>query len=157
MAQPHSRATRRRLHAVRPPQDLRRELPPPLHGRGARRRIQVKRPLSWKFMRSFWAIVTRFDRKQLAPVMALRNALGVAVALFTGILFHNPSAGVMAATGALDAAFSDGNDPYVHRGRRMFAASVFVALAVFTGRLCGHNHALTIALEACCAFMAGIL
>jgi uncharacterized membrane protein YccC len=108
-------------------------------------------------MRSFWATLTRFDRKQLAPVMALRNALGVAVALFAGILLGNPAGGVMAATGALDTAFSDGNDPYVHRGRRMLSAAFFVSLAVFAGRLCGHNHALTIALEAACAFAAGIL
>jgi hypothetical protein len=55
-------------------------------------------------MRSFWATLTRFDRTQLAPVMALRNALGVAVCLFTGLLLHNPAGGVMAAPGALDTA-----------------------------------------------------
>jgi uncharacterized membrane protein YccC len=108
-------------------------------------------------MPSFWANVRRFDRKQLAPVMALRNALGVGAALFAGILLHNPSAGVMAATGALNTAFSDGNDPYVHRGRRMLSATLFVSLAVFTGRLCGHNHALSITMEAACAFVAGLL
>ncbi len=108
-------------------------------------------------MPAFWDTVTRFDRKQLAPIMALRNALGVAVALFAGILLGNPSGGVMAATGALDVAFSDGADPYLHRGRRMLSAAFFVSLAVFAGRLCGANHALTITLEAGCAFAAGIL
>ncbi len=108
-------------------------------------------------MRSFWATLTRFDRTLLAPVMALRNALGVAVCLFTGLLFHNPPGGVMAATGALDTAFSDGSDPYVHRARRMLSAAFFVSLAVFAGRLCGHNHALTIALEFICALIAGLL
>jgi hypothetical protein len=82
-------------------------------------------------MGAFWQAVTRFDRKQLAPVMALRNALGVGVALYTGILLGNPSGGVMAATGALNVAFSDGSDPYVHRGRRMVSAALFVSLAVF--------------------------
>ena len=108
-------------------------------------------------MGAFWQTTIRFDRKQLALVMALRNALGVAVALFAGILLGNPAGGVMAATGALDTAFSDGNDPYIHRGRRMLTAAAFVSLAVFAGRLCGHNHALTIMLEAICAFTAGIL
>jgi uncharacterized membrane protein YccC len=108
-------------------------------------------------MRAFWATLTRFDRKQLAPVMAFRNALGVAVPLFCGILLHNPSGGVMAATGALDTAFSDGSDPYAHRARRMLSAAVLVSLAVFAGRLCGHNHPLTIALEFICAFCAGLL
>ena len=89
--------------------------------------------------------------------MAFRNALGVAVALFAGIALGNPSGGVLAATGALDTAFSDGNDPYVHRGRRMLSATFFVGLAVFVGRLCGNNHLLTIALEFVCAFVAGIL
>ncbi len=48
-------------------------------------------------MPAFWQTVTRFDRRQLAPVMALRNALGVAVTLFAGILLGNPGGGVMAA------------------------------------------------------------
>jgi hypothetical protein len=108
-------------------------------------------------MGAFWQAVTRFDRKQLAPVMAVRNALGVGVSLYTGILLGNPSGGVMAATGALNVAFSDGNDPYVHRGRRMVSAALFVSLAVFAGRLCGNNHAVAITLEAACAFAAGIL
>src|SRR4051794_30476854 len=108
-------------------------------------------------MPAFWQTVTRFDRKQMAPVMALRNALGVATPLFAGILLANPAGGVMAATGALDVAFSDGNDPYVQRARRMLSAAFFVSLAVFAGRLCGHNHPLTIGLEFVCAFAAGIL
>ena len=108
-------------------------------------------------MRSFWPTLTRFDRTQFAPVMALRNALGVAVCLFAGLLLHNPAGGVMAATGALDTAFSDGRDPYVHRARRMLSAAFFVSLAVFAGRLCGHNHTLTIALEFLCALIAGLL
>src|SRR6476620_6010845 len=99
----------------------------------------------------------RFDATQLAPWMGLRNALGVALALITGLVLNNPGAGLIAATGALDAAFSDGQDPYLHRGRRMLAATAFVALAVFAGRLCGANHALAVTLEALCAFAAGML
>jgi uncharacterized membrane protein YccC len=63
----------------------------------------------------------------------------------------------MAATGALNVSFSDGDDPYLHRGRRMLSAALFVALAVFAGRLCGRNHLLAIELEALCAFAAGLL
>lgn len=63
----------------------------------------------------------------------------------------------MAATGALNVAFSDGSDPYLHRGRRMLSAAFFVALAVFAGRLCGGNHPLALLLEAVCAFAAGLL
>ena len=106
---------------------------------------------------TFWSTVTRFDRTRLTPVMALRNALGVALPLAIGIVLGNASGGAMAATGALDVAFSDGADPYAHRGRRMLSAALFVALAVFAGRLCGHNHPLALLLEAACAFAAGLL
>jgi uncharacterized membrane protein YccC len=106
---------------------------------------------------TFWSTITRFDRAQLKPAMALRNALGVALPLAIGIALGNPSGGAMAATGALDVAFSDGADPYPHRGRRMLSAALFVALAVFAGRLCGHNHLLALLLEAACAFAAGLL
>jgi len=106
---------------------------------------------------TLWQTLTRFDASQLAPWMGLRNALGVALALIAGVALHNPGGGLVAATGALDAAFSDGSDPYVQRGRRMMAATAFVALAVFAGRLCGANHTLAITLEAICAFAAGML
>jgi uncharacterized membrane protein YccC len=106
---------------------------------------------------SFWSTITHFDRTRLAPVMALRNALGVALPLAIGIVLGNPPGGALAATGALDVAFSDGTDPYLHRGRRMLSAAFFVALAVFAGRLCGRNHALALMLEAACAFAAGLL
>jgi uncharacterized membrane protein YccC len=105
----------------------------------------------------FWSTITRFDRTQLKPVMALRNALGVALSLAAGLAMGNPSGGALAATGALDVAFSDGTDPYLHRGRRMLAAAFFVALAVFAGRFFGHNHLLALLLEAACAFAAGLL
>jgi uncharacterized membrane protein YccC len=105
----------------------------------------------------FWSTIAHFDRTRLAPVMALRNALGVALPLAAGIALGNPSGGAMAATGALDVAFSDGSDPYLHRGRRMLGAAFFVALAVFAGRLCGGNHLLSLLLEAACAFAAGLL
>ena len=106
---------------------------------------------------SFWTTITHFDRARLAPVMALRNALGVALPLAIGVALGNTSGGAMAATGALDVAFSDGTDPYLHRGRRMLIAAFFVALAVFAGRLCGRNHPLALLLEAACAFAAGLL
>src|ERR1035437_945606 len=87
---------------------------------------------------AFWSTITHFDRARLTPVMALRNALGVALPLAIGIALGNASGGVMAATGALDVAFS-------------------VALAVFAGRLGGRNHLLALLLEAACAFAAGLL
>jgi hypothetical protein len=89
--------------------------------------------------------------------MALRNAIGVAIPLAAGLLAHNAGGGVLGATGALNVCFSDGTDPYRQRARRMLAASFFVSLAVFAGRLAGHDHALAITLEAVFAFAAGML
>jgi uncharacterized membrane protein YccC len=101
--------------------------------------------------------LTKFDSAQVAPWMGARNALGVAIALAAGLAMHNPGTAAVAATGALNAAFSDGSDPYLHRGRRMLAATAFVALAVFAGRYFGANHGLAVMLEAACAFAAGML
>ncbi|HJZ98250.1 MAG TPA: FUSC family protein [Candidatus Solibacter sp.] len=105
----------------------------------------------------FWAGIFRFDSSHLTHVMALRNAIGMAIPLAAGIAAHNPVAGVMAATGALNVALSDGEDPYAHRARRMLTAAVLVSLAVFTGRACGQTHAIAILLEAACAIVAGLL
>ena len=41
--------------------------------------------------------------------------------LVAGAALHNLSGGLIAAIGALDAAFSDGSDPYLHRARRTLA------------------------------------
>jgi uncharacterized membrane protein YccC len=106
---------------------------------------------------TFWSTVRHFDRTQLRPAMALRNALGVALTLAIGMAVGNTAGGALAATGALNVAFSDGTDPYLHRGRRMLTAALFVALAVFAGRLCGGNHVVALLLEAVCAFVAGLL
>jgi uncharacterized membrane protein YccC len=106
---------------------------------------------------AFWSTITRFDRAQLKPVMALRNALGVALPLAAGIALGNAPGGAMAATGALNVAFSDGTDPYLHRGRRILSAALFVALAVFAGRFYGSNHLLALLLEAACALAAGLM
>jgi uncharacterized membrane protein YccC len=105
----------------------------------------------------FWSTVVRFDAARLTPGMALRNAIGIAIPLAAGIFAHNPAAGVMAATGALDVAFSDGEDPYMHRARRMLAAGLMVSIAVFAGRAVGHDHGQAILLSATCAFVAGML
>ena len=105
---------------------------------------------------SLWTTIKRFDRTQLAPAMALRNALGVALPLAIGIALGNPSGGVMAATGALNVSFSDGKDPYAHRGRRMLIATCFVTISVIAGRMFGNQHALVLLLEAGCALTAGL-
>jgi len=106
---------------------------------------------------SFWRAVLYFDAAKTRPWQALRNSIGVAAPLLAGVLLHNAAGGLVAATGALNVAFSDGTDPYRRRARRMLCAAGFVALAVFAGRACGHDHALAALLAAACAFAAGMM
>jgi uncharacterized membrane protein YccC len=108
-------------------------------------------------MTPFWRTVAQFDAAKIDPGRGLRNSIGVALPLVAGIMLHNASGGLAAATGALNVAFSDGSDPYLPRARRMLYACCFVAVAVFAGRLCGQNHALAVVLSASCAFAAGML
>jgi len=104
-----------------------------------------------------WKTVTRFDRARIHPWMALRNALGVALPLAAGALMGHPGGGLVAATGALNVAFSDGADSYTDRARRMLSATLSCALAVFMGALTGRLHALAAAEAALCAFLAGMM
>ena len=105
----------------------------------------------------FWRTILYFDAAKTMPWQALRNSIGVALPLAIGVLLGNATGGLVASTGALNVAFSDGSDPYLHRARRMLYAGCFVALAVFAGRLCGHDHMLAVLLSATCAFAAGMM
>jgi uncharacterized membrane protein YccC len=107
--------------------------------------------------KALWEAVKRFDRSKIAPAMALRNALGVALPLAVGAAIGDPGGGLIMSTGALNVAFSDGSDPYRHRGRRMLASSLCGGIAVFVGALTGHLHVLAIGEAALCAFVAGMM
>jgi uncharacterized membrane protein YccC len=107
--------------------------------------------------KAFWQTVAKFDRGKIAPWMGLRNALGVALPLAVGAAIGDAGGGLVAATGALNVAFSDGADAYAQRARRMLAASLCCAIAVFAGALTGHLHTVAIAEAAVGAFVAGML
>lgn len=106
--------------------------------------------------RLFWRTVTKFDRSKITPLIALRNSLGVALPLIAGILTGYQLSGLAVATGALNVAFSDGDDSYPQRARRMLAASVLVAIAVFVGALSGGHHIAAVSIAAAWAFAAGL-
>ncbi len=89
--------------------------------------------------------------------MALRNAIGVALPLAVGVAIHHPLAAVAVATGALNVAYSDGDDPYPQRLRRMLLWSVLGGVAVFVGSATGRFHVLAILTAAAWAFVAGLL
>ncbi len=89
--------------------------------------------------------------------MALRNSLGVALALSAGAASGALSAGVVVATGALNVAFSDSDAAYAQRSRRMVASSVLVGFAVFAGAVCGNSGAIAVLIATLWAFAAGLL
>src|SRR4051812_1153040 len=111
--------------------------------------------------RSSWSAfrenLLRFQADKLSPWIGLRNAIGVGLALAIAVGVHATGAGLLAATGALNVAFSDSHTPYIQRARRMLAASVVVALGVFCGALCAGNHVLTLIVVTGWAFATGML
>ena len=74
--------------------------------------------------RAFWRVLTRFDSSKLSLSQGLRNSIGVLLPLAAGFALNMPRGGVVVASGALYAAFSDGSDPYAQRARRMLSSSV---------------------------------
>src|SRR5687768_2413938 len=88
---------------------------------------------------ALWEVMTRFDTSKIEPGLALRNAIGITIPLAIAMMVGNPTAGSLAATGALSVAFSDANDPYMRRAQRMLVASILVAAAVFIGALSARN------------------
>jgi uncharacterized membrane protein YccC len=113
------------------------------------------------YERNAWAAfrqsLTRFDRSKLTPWVALRNTIGFAVPLVFGFAFGHPLGGLAVATGALNVSYSDKDDPYLFRVRRMIAASVMVGLAVFCGYLSGVHNDSAVAIAGIWAFAAGML
>jgi uncharacterized membrane protein YccC len=106
---------------------------------------------------SFWQTVARFETGKLNPWLAFRNTLGIAIPLAGGVALGAVSGGLAAATGALNVSFSDGQEPYALRARRMMAASGLVALAVFAGALCGNNSVVAVVVVTAWACAAGLL
>ncbi len=116
-----------------------------------------KEPVEISTWSAFWQTVIRYQPEKVAPWMALRNTIGVALPLAIGVdLGRIPSALAM-STGALNVSFSDSQEPYAQRARRMFAASLLVGLAVFAGALSGRNQITAVVMAAAWAFGAGIL
>jgi uncharacterized membrane protein YccC len=118
-----------------------------------RPRRSVK-PSAWV---AIWRLATRFDKAKVTPWIGARNAIGVALPLVAGILAGHPGAGLVMATGALNVSYSDGNDVYDFRARRMLIASILCSLAVFAGALTAQHGVLIVLLVTAFAFLAGLL
>jgi uncharacterized membrane protein YccC len=105
----------------------------------------------------FWRSVLRFQSNKVEPWIALRNTLGVAAPLAVGAAVNSISAALAVSIGALNVAYSDSHEPYIQRVRRMLAAIVAVAGAVFAGTVSGSNHMLAVLVAGGWAFAAGLL
>ncbi len=106
--------------------------------------------------RAFWQILTLFDSTKLSRHRAFRNALGVVLPLIAGFALHMPRGGLVVASGALNVSYSDGSDPYSARVKRMLAASVICAVAVFVGAVSGKHIVIAVTLAGIWAFIAGM-
>ncbi len=106
---------------------------------------------------ALWRLSIRFDKAKVTPWIGARSAIGVALPLLAGILAGHTGAGLIMATGALNVSYSDGNDVYDFRARRMLISSLLCAVAVFTGALTAENGVLIVLLVTAFAFLAGLL
>ncbi|MBV8068792.1 MAG: FUSC family protein [Acidobacteriaceae bacterium] len=109
-------------------------------------------------MRGVLAAAARLDQTKFNNWwMALRNAIAVAVPLAIGAAIQQPLAAVAVATGALNVAYSDDDDPYQQRAKRMLIWSSLGGLAVFIGSVNGNYHVMAVLTTAAWAFIAGLL
>src|SRR3984957_10209761 len=106
---------------------------------------------------SFWRTLTRLERDKIVPGRAARNAIGVALPLAAGFLFGSVPAGLIVTSGALNVCFTDGDDPYRQRARRMLLATLLVGMAVMIGTLTGGVAPISILTAGIWAFAAGML
>ena len=106
--------------------------------------------------RAFWRVLTRFDSSKVSPYLAMRNSVGVLLPLAAGFALNMPRGGVVLASGALNVAYSDSNDPYAQRAKRMLSSSVLGALAVLLGSLSGSHNAAAVIIATLWAFAAGM-
>lgn len=113
-----------------------------------------KKGVAWD---AFWRTITRLEPEKIVYGRALRNAIGVAVPLAAGYFAGALSPGLIISSGALNVCFTDGDDPYRQRARRMILGTLLVGLAVFTGTLSARTPALSIAIAGAWAFSAGMM
>jgi uncharacterized membrane protein YccC len=118
------------------------------------RRVAGIRPGNWV---ALWRQATRFDTAKVTPWIGARNALGVALPLIAGILAGHTGAGLVMSTGALNVSYSDSDDVYDFRARRMLISSMLCAVAVFAGSLTAQHGVLIVVLVTAFAFLAGLL
>jgi uncharacterized membrane protein YccC len=106
---------------------------------------------------AFWRTVTLLEPGKIVLGRAARNAIGVALPLAAGYLLGSLPMGLVASSGALNVCFTDGDDPYRQRARRMLLGTLLVGLAVLTGTISGYSPGISIAIAGGWAFAAGMM
>ncbi|WP_309145215.1 FUSC family protein [Arthrobacter sp. STN4] len=99
----------------------------------------------------------RLDFSQSDPVVAARNAFGVAIPLLLGVALGNVPMAVFGAVGALFASFADRPGSYRLRLARMGGTSAAVGIGGGLSVLCGRSVPLSLLLVAVFAFTTGML
>jgi uncharacterized membrane protein YccC len=97
------------------------------------------------------------DRTQSDPVVAGRNALGVAVPLLIGTAVGDAALGLTATIGAIQTAFADRPGPYRLRLLRMCGTALAAAIVSGVAALIGDNTAGSTVLVLVLALVAGLL
>jgi uncharacterized membrane protein YccC len=108
-------------------------------------------------LRQLYAEAAHLDLSQSDPVVAGRNAIGLAVPLAVATALGNPIAGAAAATGALQAAFADRPGPYRLRLVRMLGTAAVAGCTAGLAAALGHNVAASALLLAVLGFGTGLL
>jgi uncharacterized membrane protein YccC len=99
----------------------------------------------------------RLDRTQSDPLVALRNAIGIAAPLAVGALAGNAAIGLATTVGAIQAAFADRPGPYRLRMVRMLGVSVVTATTSALAVAASRTDAASTALLLVFAFGAALL
>lgn len=99
----------------------------------------------------------RLDFSQSDPLVAARNAVGVAVPLLVGVALGNVPVAVFGAVGALFAAFADRPGSYRLRFSRMGLTALATGVCGGLAVLCAHSVVLSLLLIAIFAFISGML
>ncbi len=105
----------------------------------------------------FWNTLIRFERSKVIPFIAARNTLGVALPLAVGVAIGQPAGGLVASIGAMNVSYSDSQEPYRTRARRMLTATACMSLAVAAGGLLGPRHLILVIVAALAGFAAGMM
>ena len=98
-----------------------------------------------------------FDPSNMDAWIALRNSLGVTIALTIGMMTRQPVLGLVIGLGALNVAFADSREAYAQRLRRMLASTGLCFLAVLLGSVSVYNVLLAGSLASLWGFAAGLV